>query len=132
MGEACNWVSAGFAFASLLNSGMHVWTPTVVPLWSPSFSSTVSNVCRTSAYETSALIAAALETATLPYRLTGGMRPSEFMSALTPAHRPVCGLQVALPLPTQLQKLASAETKDGGFQGQPSASLSRAFIDLTA
>lgn len=97
--EACVWVSAAFSVTSVLNIGVDAWLPLAVPLWSVGGLPYMPSLRRNSFYETSAPIAAALDTATLPYRLSGGLRPSRFLSTVAPSHRPVCGLLHALPLP---------------------------------
>lgn len=96
--DAVSWLSAAFSFASLLEHDVDAWVPAVVPLWSaqPPRGLRFDRSC---AYESSAVIATALQTATLPYRLCGTLRPSHFLGALTPSHRPACGLLQALPLP---------------------------------
>lgn len=129
--DACAWVSAAFSFHALMEEGMHVWTPIQVPLWSTQLPAGLAAVRRDSPYETSALIAAALETSTLPYRLGGGLRPSEFLSTMTPSHRPVCGLLQALPLPPPVLAAAGV-APDPRANQQLLAGLAPAFFDLAA
>mmetsp|Transcript_53295 Transcript_53295/g.167563 ORF Transcript_53295/g.167563 Transcript_53295/m.167563 type:complete len:531 (+) Transcript_53295:66-1658(+) len=132
--EACAWVSAAFSFAGLLGAATDVWVPAAVPLWSAGRRpAALAGLREASAYETSALVATALEAATLPYRLRGGCRPSEFLSSLTPAHRPACGLLLALPLPS----LQAAPTDAGGSPGAPAgagtlAELQPHFMDIAS
>jgi len=121
--DSCSWVSAAFSFASLLNVGMDVWIPTAVPLWSVNAPAALTNLHHDSFYETSALIATALETATMPYRIFQGLRPSQFLGALAPSHRPACGLRLALPLPGPAFSISSAQTLK---------QLDRSFFDLAA
>lgn len=97
--ERCAWVSAGFSFAGLLNSGVHAFVPISIPLWSTKGIPSMPLLDRTSLYEASAIPATALEMVTLPSRLRGGPRPSKFVTALAPSNRPVCGILQACPLP---------------------------------
>uniref|UniRef100_A0A7S0A9Y2 Misato Segment II tubulin-like domain-containing protein n=1 Tax=Pyrodinium bahamense TaxID=73915 RepID=A0A7S0A9Y2_9DINO len=125
--EACAWVSAAFSFAGLLDTGIDIWTPAAVPLWNIARRPpALAGLNQRSAYESSALIAAALETASLPYRLCGGRRPSQFLATLAPAYRPVCGLLQALPLPCE------DCSQSGGTAGRTLAELSPHFLDLAS
>eukprot|EP00401_Gymnodinium_catenatum_P073280 CAMPEP_0117504118 /NCGR_PEP_ID=MMETSP0784-20121206/24683_1 /TAXON_ID=39447 /ORGANISM="" /LENGTH=590 /DNA_ID=CAMNT_0005299461 /DNA_START=98 /DNA_END=1866 /DNA_ORIENTATION=- len=97
--EACAWISAAFSLAGALQVGVQAWLPLAVPLWSTKGPPSIPDLRRDSLYETSAIVASALETATLPYRLRNGPRPSLFLAGLAPNHRPVCGLLHAMPMP---------------------------------
>mmetsp|Transcript_120159 Transcript_120159/g.375703 ORF Transcript_120159/g.375703 Transcript_120159/m.375703 type:complete len:578 (+) Transcript_120159:56-1789(+) len=122
--ETCAWVSAAFSFANLLSVGMDAWIPLAVPLWTAHRPRALAKLDYRSPYESSALLAAALETATLPYRLLSSPRPSAFLAGLAPAHRPACGLLQALPLPGQGHATEGA--------GGALAALGPHFLDLAA
>lgn len=128
--ETSAWVSAAFSFANLLNVGMDAWIPLAVPLWTTRRPLAMPDLRLSSDYETSALLAAALETASLPYRLSGRLRSSHFLSAIAPAHRPSCGLSLALPMPLQSQ---SSSMSGVGASNSPIGTLANAasyFFDL--
>lgn len=131
--EACAWVSTAFSFAATAALGLEAWVPVQVPLWSAGAPPALYDLRRGSSYEVSALIASALDTATLPYRLQGGMRPAEFLGALAPAHRPVCGLLQALPLPAPPHAPAGGGYPRGGPAppAETLAGLSAHFFDLS-
>jgi len=118
------WVSAAFSFASVVEAGAHTWSPVVVPLWSLAGPPALRDLRRTSMYETSALIATALDTLTLPYRLRGGLRPSEFLHSAAPPHRPTCGIVQALPLPIIAGRTAALSKLAPG-------NIHQAFFDLS-
>merc|ERR1711924_218898 len=100
------------------------WTPLAVPLWSAQKPSAISRLRIDSLYESSAFVGAALDTATLPYRLAASLRPSQFLASMVPAHRPTCGLLQALPLP--------CPRVSAPFIGQTQPGLAQSFFDLTA
>lgn len=122
--DACTWVSAAFSFANLANTGVDVYTPLAVPLWSATKPSGMNQLRYESFFESSALIASALDTATLPYRLSGNVRASQFLASLMPAHRPTAGLLHAIPMP--------APHTDTPFIGQVQPTLATSFFDLAS
>eukprot|EP00927_Polykrikos_kofoidii_P053941 TRINITY_DN48455_c0_g1_i1.p1 TRINITY_DN48455_c0_g1~~TRINITY_DN48455_c0_g1_i1.p1 ORF type:complete len:589 (-),score=79.49 TRINITY_DN48455_c0_g1_i1:63-1829(-) len=129
--EACTWVSTAFSLAGVLNVGVEAWLPVAVPLWSVKGLPSIPSLCRCSLYEASAPIASALDTATLPYRLCGGLRPSGFLASIAPTRRPVCGLLHALPVPPPPPSQSSVSDKSDQNLSDCS-SFYKSLFDLTA
>lgn len=97
-GTDASWANAALSYASVLSMDVDASVIVPVPLWSVQ-EAQAWTVNRTSRYEVGAVIAAAVENVSFPYRLRGSGRPSQFLSSLTPSHRPTCGILEALPLP---------------------------------
>eukprot|EP00746_Dinoflagellata_sp_MGD_P139186 gnl/MRDRNA2_/MRDRNA2_72680_c0_seq1.p1 gnl/MRDRNA2_/MRDRNA2_72680_c0~~gnl/MRDRNA2_/MRDRNA2_72680_c0_seq1.p1 ORF type:complete len:609 (+),score=132.64 gnl/MRDRNA2_/MRDRNA2_72680_c0_seq1:100-1926(+) len=124
------WLGAAFATSSSIDAGASVVVPVSVPLWSAQTNHL--NLRFGSRYETGGLIAAAFETATFPWRISGNSRPSSYVSQLAPRSRPVCGLQVALPLPAWNHCPAQGNGLGAGYSASPVQVASRpSFYDLT-
>eukprot|EP00435_Cladocopium_sp_Y103_P011836 s4409_g3.t1 len=122
---ASAWLSAGFSFARLLDCDPHAFVPVPVPLWSVR----PDGLRPQNLYEASALPGLALDTALMPCRLRGSLRPSHFISQLAPNHQPCCGLLQALPLPSAPAPVVgeapgSNDTLEAHFQAG-------AFFDLS-
>lgn len=124
--EACSWISAAFSFANILNSDPHAFVPCPVPLWS--IPKSLPKLQKHSSYEAGALIASALDNALLPGRQRGGPRPSEFIGALAPYQRPVCGILQALPVPDAPMEVPG----QAPGSGDTLASMASHLFDLTS
>mmetsp|Transcript_25273 Transcript_25273/g.72006 ORF Transcript_25273/g.72006 Transcript_25273/m.72006 type:complete len:607 (-) Transcript_25273:113-1933(-) len=130
--EGCAWLSAAFSLTRLLDTGVDAWAPLAVPLWSAQGPPALPGLRREVPYEASALIGVALQNVTLPYRLKGSQRPSSFLSALMPSHRPVSGILQAFPLPESPAQPSPEHGGNGGHCRQTLDSLSSHFFDLCA
>jgi len=117
------WLNAAFSFANILELGVNARVPLVVPLWTAR-PAALPDLNMASPYDVAALLATGLETASLPYRLMGSTRPSQFLSALVPSQQPTCGLALALPAPA----LPQQQQQQGGSVFDPASF----FFDLAA